>query len=751
MDFIPDIFRRRGGPHQKDHVISKMSTSTKLEIYLLGPFRVAVDGQVVAEQRWSRRKPALLVKLLALQPHHQLHREQVMELLWPELELEAASNNLHKAIHMARRALEPEIRSAAGSHFIVTKGQHIVLRAPAKLWIDVEVFEQAATDAIKSDQKEAYESALALYGGDLLAEDLYEDWTTSRREQLRSQYESLLTKLALLHQGRCEYDQSIERVRELLARDGTKEEAHRQLMRLYALTGQKQQALRQYDQCSQTLLKELDAQPELTTQELRRQILAGQIAPLPAKTEPDQAITSLAILPLSNASVDEDAEYLSDGITESLINNLSQLPSLKVIARSTIFRFKGQQLDPQEVGTRLGVSAVLTGRVSRRGDRLNVQTELVDVVDGVQLWGEQYNRSAADIFELQEEIAQEIAAKLRLKLSGEDKQRLTKRYTQNTEAYQLYLKGRFFWNKRTEDGQRKGIEYLTQAIEKEPNYAIAYSGLADCYASLAFSFDTGAIAPREAIPKAKAAALKALELDDTLAEARTSLAFIKLHYDWDWPAAEEEFKRAIEMNPNYANAHHWYSHYLMAMGLVAESLTASRKAFELEPLVLVLNLHLGWHYFFARQYDEAIEHLRKTLELEPHFEQAHRYLGWVYQKKEMFAEAEATLQKAISLFNGSIEAHAMLGSVYALSRKRNEALKIIDELIETSKQRYVSPFFIALIHASLDQKDHALTWLEKAYDDRSDLLTYLKIDPRLDNLRAEPRFISLLHRVGFTA
>jgi DNA-binding SARP family transcriptional activator len=733
-----------------------MSTSTMLEIYLLGPFRVAVDGKVVEEHRWSRRKPTLLVKLLALQPHHQLHREQVMELLWPELELEAASNNLHKAIHMARRALEPELQSAAGSHFILTKGQQIALRAPSKLWVDVEAFEQAASEAVRGESVANYESALDLYRGDLLSEDLYEDWATSRREQLRAQHENLLMKLALFHQSRHEYERGIERYKELLACDSTKEEVHRQLMRLYVLTGDKQQALKQYQQCSETLRRELDAEPERATDDLRRQILAGQVAPLSSSVkavnaEQDQAITSLAILPLTNVSDDESAEYLSDGITESLINNLSQLPGLKVIARSTVFRFKGQQADPQEVGTTLGVRAVLTGRISHRAETLNIQTELVDVSDGTQLWGEQYRRDASDIFELQEEIAQEIATKLRLKLSGEDKQRLTKRYTQNTEAYQLYLKGRFFWNKRTEAGQRKGIEYLNQAIEKEPRYALAYSGLADCYASLAFSFDTGAVAPREAIPKAKAAALMALQVDDTLAEARTSLAFIKLHYDWDWAGAEEEFRRAVEMNPNYANAHHWYSHYLMAMGRVEESLTESLHAFELEPLVLVLNLHLGWHYFFARQYDQAIEHLRKTLELEPNFEQAHRYLGWAYQEKEMYTEAETSLQNAIALFNGSIEAHAMLGSVYALSKKRRKALKVIDELKETAKRRYVSPFFFALIYVSLGEKEESFNWLEKAYEDRSDLLTYLKIDPRLDSLRTDPRFLSLLRRVGLSS
>jgi len=331
-------------------------------------------------------------------------------------------------------------------------------------------------------------------------------------------------------------------------------------------------------------------------------------------------IKSVAILPLVNDGGDPNMEYLSDGITESTINSLSQLPRLKVMARSTVFRYKGRDAQPQEVGNALGVRAVLTGRVRHVGDRLIIGVELVDVADGSQLWGEQYNRQLADIFAVQEEIAQEIAENLRLKLSSREQKRLAKRYTEKTEAYQLYLKGRYYWNKWTAEGTKRGIEYFHQAIAVDPSYALAYAGFADCYSSLT---GTLGLTPGEAFQRARGAAMKALALDDTLAEAHTSLAFIKLLYDWDWSGSEESFKRAIELDRNYPNAHHWYSHYLMAMGRIEESLAESRRALELDPLVLILNVHLGWHYLYARQYDQAIEQLRKTLEMDPYFRQAH--------------------------------------------------------------------------------------------------------------------------------
>ncbi|MEK6325766.1 MAG: protein kinase [Acidobacteriota bacterium] len=464
--------------------------------------------------------------------------------------------------------------------------------------------------------------------------------------------------------------------------------------------------------------------------------------------ERGRAIDSIAVLPFVNASEDADTEYLSDGITESLINSFSRLPNLRVMSRDSVFRYKGQQTTAQGVGRDLNVQAVLTGRVVQRGSNLLISTELVDVRDNSHIWGEQYNRKLTDILAVQSEIAREISEKLRLRLTGEQEKRLVKRYTVNAEAYQLYLKGRYYWNKRTEEGLRKGIEYFNQAIEKEPNYALAYSGLADCHTSLAFSFDVGAVSPRQTIPQAEAAARKALKIDDTLAEAHTSLAFIKLLYDWDWPGSEESFKRAIELDPNYPNAHHWYSHYLMAMGRIEESLAESRRALELDPLLVVLNLHLGWHYLYARNYDQAIEQFRRTLEMDPYFQQAHLYLGWAYIGKGMYAEAIGELQTAKALVAGSGEAETALGYIYAVSGKRGDALRVLDQLKELSKRRYVSPFFIALIYAGLEEKDQAFTWLEKAYVDRSDLLVYLEMEPKLDSLRPERKFADLVSRVG---
>jgi len=467
---------------------------------------------------------------------------------------------------------------------------------------------------------------------------------------------------------------------------------------------------------------------------------APTLTPLPAK--------SIAVLPFVNQNRDPDSEYLSDGVTESIINSLTQLPSLKVMARSSVFRYKGKEDDPMAAGKEMGVRAVLTGRIMQRGDSLTISTELLDVRDNKQLWGEQYQRKVSDLLAVERDIAQEITGNLRLKLSGPEQSRVAKHYTENPEAYQLYLKGRFYWNRRTEDGARKAIEYFQLAIEKDPTYALAYTGLADCYSVLGTSYNVASLSPSEAIPKAKAAATKALEMDDTLAEAHTSLAYIRLNYDWDWAGAEREFKRAIELDPNYANAHHWYSHYLMAMSRPEESLAESKRALELDQLDMVMNLHLGWHYIYAHQYDLAIEQFRKTLEMDPNYGLTHWYLGQAYAQKGMYAEAETELRKAKNLLQQIVAVDADIGYAYAASGKGGEAKKVIDELKQLSKQRYVSSYYIALIHAGLGEKDLAFEWLENAYKERSDLLVYLNRDPRLDSLRPDPRFADLVKRVG---
>jgi serine/threonine-protein kinase len=466
----------------------------------------------------------------------------------------------------------------------------------------------------------------------------------------------------------------------------------------------------------------------------------------PRPRRPRKVIRSLAVLPLVNTASDVNAEYLSDGITESLINMLSQLPGLRVMARSTVFRYKGREVDAQEVGRALKVRAVLTGRLLLRGNRLLIKTELVDVADGSQLWGEHYNRELTEIFAVEEAIARDLVEKLQLRLTGEQKKRLRKPYTKDTEAYQLYLKGRYHWNKRTEEGLKKGIQYFEQAIDKDPAFALAYTGLADCYHNLG---GWGHLPPQEAYPRAKAAAAKALEIDDLLAEAHTALAMSLKEYDWDWPGAEREYQCALKLNPNYAIAHQWYGEYLAAIGRHPEAIAAIQRAQELDPLSLIINATLGRHgYYFARQYDRAIEQCGKVLEMDPNFWVAHSFLGWIYAQTGQVSEALAAFQTARRLEN-NLENIAGLGFIYGLSGQREEARKALAELMELATKRYVSPIVIALVHVGLEERDQAFAWLEKAFEHHSQWLSEINVDAAFDSLRSDPRATDLLRRIGF--
>ncbi len=457
-----------------------------------------------------------------------------------------------------------------------------------------------------------------------------------------------------------------------------------------------------------------------------------------------EAIDSVAVLPFVNTSADPNTEYLSDGITESLINNLSRLPELRVMARSTVFRFKGsKEFDVQKVGRDLNVRAVLLGRVLQRGDTLIVGTELVDVGSGSQLWGEQYNRKFSDILAVQEAIAREISDKLRLKLTPEEKRRLAKRYTENTQAYQLYLQGRYYWNKRTEEAFTRAIEYFQQAIEKDPNYALAHAGLADCYALPGLP-----LPPSERMTRAKAAATRALGIDDSIAEAHTSLAYVKHRYDWDFPAAEWEFKRAIQLNPNYATAHQWYAFYLATMGRVDEAIAEARLALQLDPLSLVMNSALGRIYHFARQYDKASEQFRKTLEMDSNFAAAHFDLAQTYVVTGRFAEAIAEYQKALAITGRNPSLVSQLGYIYARAGQKAEAMKILNDLKERSRQAYVPLSDFAFIYMGLGDKDQAFARLNQAYEARENPLVFLKAEPSFDPLRSDPRFHDLLRRIG---
>jgi serine/threonine protein kinase/tetratricopeptide (TPR) repeat protein len=466
-------------------------------------------------------------------------------------------------------------------------------------------------------------------------------------------------------------------------------------------------------------------------------------------------LDSLAILPLVNLSGDPEMEYLSDGITESLIINLSRVPRLRVMARSTVFRYKRvptgslppqeEPLDPQEVGRDLGVRAIVVGRVLLRGDTLVIKTELVDTDDGSHLWGGQFNRTISDIFEVEEEIASEISDALRLRLTGAQKEGLARRYPENTEAYQLYLKGRYHWNKRTEEGIKKSITYFERAIQLDSKYTLAYAGLADAYNLLA---GYGSMPPRTAFLRAKATALKALSLDENLAEAQAALAHVRYWYEWDWDGAERGFRRSIELNPDYATAHLWYSLLLAAMERFDEAFIEITRAEEAEPLSLVINFNLGRILYFARQYDEAEKQCLKTLEIYPNFFLGYRRLGMIYTEKLMYEEAEAQLKRSLELSPDNSETLSALGYNYAVWGRTDDARRVLDDLVELAEREYVSPYSYARIYLGLGKIEEAFEWLEKAYQERHGILVYLKVEPIFDNVREDSRYLRLLRRMG---
>jgi TolB-like protein/Tfp pilus assembly protein PilF len=459
-------------------------------------------------------------------------------------------------------------------------------------------------------------------------------------------------------------------------------------------------------------------------------------------------IDAIAVLPFENLGRDSEAEYLGEGIAETLIYNLSKIQELRVMARSTVMRYKGQGADPQKIGRELKVRAVLTGRVLQRGNTLRIGTELVDVAKGWQLWGERYDRPLADIFAVEEEIAREITEKLQLRLSGDQKEQLVKRYTDNAEAYRLYLKGRYYWNRRTAETLAKAIEYFNQAVALDPNYALPHAGLADCYDVCSYY---GLLPPREAAPKAKNAATKALEIDPTLAEAQTSLGMAKFWFDWDWPGAETEFRRAIELDPRYALGHYWFAVYLGAMGRSAQAIAENRRARELEPFSLTVNAYLGVLMYQAGRHDEAIQLVRQALDLDPNFAQARYYLGRNYAAYGKYDEAIQEFERAIHLAGvsgGQIQSLAGLGWVYGVTGNRDEAQKVLDKLGGLASGHYVSSFRTAQVYAGLGEKDRAIEWLRKACEERSEELVYLKVQHFWDPLRADPRFQEILGHVG---
>lgn len=457
------------------------------------------------------------------------------------------------------------------------------------------------------------------------------------------------------------------------------------------------------------------------------------------------AIDSLAVLPFVNVGGNADAEYLSDGVTESLIGSLSGSPGLKVMSQSAVFRYKGRDIDARQVGRDLNVRAVLTGRIAQRGENLAVSTELIDARDNSELWGEHYDRKMADILTVQQEIVMRISEKLRLRLSSEDKKRLLYAGTANPDAYQMYLKGVYFAAQFSKPSLDKGLEYLNKAIEIDPNYALAYHGLSYLWAFAADVF----VPEEDAMPKAKQAARKALELDPSLPDAHTDLGAVEFWYDYDWDAAGKELRRALELGPDNPYAHEFYGWYLSALGRFDEGITEGRKAVELDPLSFEHEYLQGQNLYFARRYDEAADQLRKSVELEPKLWFSHFVLGLALQQQGNAIDAIAELRNATQAEPVADFPKAALAASYVSAGNRIEAEKVVHELAEKSRSGWVPAYALAEVYTGLGDKPRALDALEKAYEERAWYMTSLKVAPQLDSLRAEPRFRVLLRRMNF--
>ena len=450
----------------------------------------------------------------------------------------------------------------------------------------------------------------------------------------------------------------------------------------------------------------------------------------------------LAVLPFVNMTGNPEEDYFSDGLTEEMITQLSGLnpERLAVIARTSAMQYKSTKKSAAQIGQELGVDYILESSFRREGDRVRISAQLIQVKDQTHLWAESYDRDLRDVLALQSEVAQAIAREIEIKLTPQQQVRLASTRSINPEAYELYLQGRYFWNKRTEAGLRRSIEYFERAISSDPQYGQAYAGLADAYALLAEGYG---IPRADAVARARRAAIKALELDDTLAEAHTSLAFVRMHYDWDWPNAEKEFQRAIELNPSYATAHHWYAYCLIAMGRTEEALREIRRAEESDPLSLIIQTDVAEMLHFARRYDEAIEQARKALGMDPNFVLAYRILGWALAQKGQYSEATTELKKAI-LIEPRSDFIAYLAYVYARSGRAGEARKTLARL----KRPLTPRFDVIAAYVALGEKDAAFFWLEKAFKERSGLMVFLRTAPEYDPLRNDPRFQDVLRRVG---
>ena len=740
-----------------------MSVPSDLRVNYFGNFEVVRDGEPVAAKAWPQRKTQSLLKILLHERGQIFTQDQLIDWLFEDQGLDVATRNLQKRVSELRRILEPDLPRGTESQYIQRLGQGYAFSSDGNCSTDLELFVEHINNARELEEtgdwqgaREGYQSALDLYRGEFLSEDRYEEWTLQPREHWVEQQLIAREHLAEAHARLGGFDVAIEHCREVVSQDDCRESASRQLMIYFWKTGEQSKVSQVYQQLTGAL-DEMGVEPSTETTQLFTKLQSGDTesleqlysaerisrASLKNVLEKDRE-KGIAVLPFENMSADPENEYFSDGLTDELIHALARIDELQVSSRTSAFSLKGHSHSLQEIGDQLNVAHVVEGSVRKAGNRIRVVAQLIDTHEDAQLWSERYDFELEDIFAIQDEIAQKIAQSLKVQLTHEESELLTKHYTDNLDAYNIYLKGRYRWNQRSMEDIQQAIRHFEHAIELDPDYALAYSGLADSYNILS-EYDW--VSPQETLPKAHAAAEKALEIDPDLAEARASLGYALFYFEWDFEGAEREFKRSIELDPNYPVSRMWYSNFLMAMGRKDESLEQIFYAQSVEPLSSLYNACVASMCYFARDYDQSIEMGRSILEREPNYGLANIFLMWSYEQKEMFLEAIREGERAQELME-SPQIMAYLGHAYGASGQLEEAQGVIDKLDELSSDQYVSPFCRALIYAGLDDQDVTFEWLEKSFEERSFDLVYINVWPVWDHLRDDPRFEDLLIRIG---
>lgn len=739
----------------KNKNIQQPETST-LRVYQFGRFEVWRSQELISAQAWGRRKNQQLMKILLSRRGQVFSTDQLIDFMFADQEPEAALGNLRGRVGELRRVLEPDMARRTDSRYVLTLASGYCFSDQASCWVDTEQFQQEL-DAARQARKQAdwtnavkyAQAAVALYRGEYLAEDPYEDWLLPLRQQWRERFLEALEGEAEAHLKLGDFSAAAESSRKAIRYEPTRESAHRCLMLTLYFAGQQAEAQKAYEACAQTLQRELSVEPSAETIKLHQQLQKRELA-APASALSSPAVNSILVLPFANLTQEPETDYFSDGLTDDLIAQLARLPGVKVIARASAMRFKESLHLPQDVAKQLNVDLMLEGSVRRDAHHVRVVAKLKKTGTDEYLWVESYERPLTDLFAIQSEVAQRIALALKARLSPREQARLVRRPTHSMEAYHVYLKGRFFLNQNTEEGYHKAIQHFQKAIAMDAQYALAYAGVADAFNALAFF---NFLAPKDGYLQAKEAALKALELDESLGEAHAALGEVKLFYEWTWPEAEVALRRAIELNPGYPTAHALYSRFLLYHQRFDAGLDHIRQAQELDPLSMGVNRDVGYAYYLAARYEAAHAQLQLALELFPQDRYAHFLLGLVYLEQGQFEQALAAFEAAEQSDAGGDPYLGMLiqanrGIVRARQGKRKQAQAVLAQLLKRSPQRDRASV-IASLYAALEDYGQTFHWLGKAYEEKDPWLLHLNVWRATQSVRALPQFQALLGKLGW--